>query len=269
MDKIYTALPKSYKNAYPFKVAAPSYIYPDHIIANVKMLANYVDEIEIILFESRSKDSLPSNDVIHTLSRISRDFNLTYNIHLPIDICLGHHDSTQRRYAVDIIKQIADLTAPLSPSSFTLHLEYNQKYSKNDLFAKWQEQTGKSIQELLDSGIRSRSLSIETLTYPFEWVADMIVEFDLSVCLDIGHLILENVDPETIFNQYSEKIAIIHLHGVENRRDHLSLVKLSKTQIASVLHILKRFNEVLSLEVFSYSKLKDSLKFLEKCWLRS
>lgn len=232
------------------------------------MLANYVDEIEIILFESRSKDSLPSKDEIHTLSQLSRDFNLTYNIHLPIDICLGDHDSTQRRYAVDIIKQITDLTAPLSPSTFTLHLEYKQKYFKNDLFVKWQEQTRKSIQELLALGIRSKAFSIETLTYPFEWVANMIMEFDLSVCLDIGHLILQKIDPETIFNQYAEKITIIHLHGVENSRDHLSLDKLSKTEIAPILRILKKFNEVVSLEVFSYPKLKDSLKFLEKCWLR-
>jgi len=46
----YTALPKSYKHAYPFKLGTTSFIYPDGYVPNVKMLGPYMDEIELLFF---------------------------------------------------------------------------------------------------------------------------------------------------------------------------------------------------------------------------
>ena len=43
----YPVLSKSYKGAYPFKPCAPSFIYPDHYVPNVKLLGAFVDEIPI------------------------------------------------------------------------------------------------------------------------------------------------------------------------------------------------------------------------------
>jgi len=71
---------------------------------------------------------------------------------------------------------------------------------------------------------------------------------------------------ETVFNRYCNRTSIIHLHGVENHKDHLSLDRLSKEKSKIVRGILKQFNGVVSLEVFSYPHLKNSLTFLEKLW---
>jgi hypothetical protein len=84
---MYPPLPKSYKGLYPFKLGTTSYIYPDGYTQNVKMLAPYVDEIELLLFES-APDSLPSNHEIKKLLLLSNEFDLTYNVHLPTDISL-------------------------------------------------------------------------------------------------------------------------------------------------------------------------------------
>jgi adenosylcobalamin phosphodiesterase len=43
---------------------------------------------------------------------------------------------------------------------------------------------------LCTSGIKSRIISIETLNYPLKWVEDILIDFNLSVCMDLGHLIL-------------------------------------------------------------------------------
>jgi len=75
---MYPVLPKSYKGAYPFRLGATSYIYPDHIIPNVKMLAPYLDEIELLLFESASKDSRPSKHEINKLSFLAKEFDLLH-----------------------------------------------------------------------------------------------------------------------------------------------------------------------------------------------
>ena len=57
---MYPALPKSYKGIFPFKIGTTSFIYPDGYVQNVKMLAPYLDEIELILFES-APGSLPTD----------------------------------------------------------------------------------------------------------------------------------------------------------------------------------------------------------------
>ncbi|MBT8357208.1 MAG: sugar phosphate isomerase/epimerase, partial [Desulfobacterales bacterium] len=78
-------MPKSYKGAYPFKLGTTSFIYQDDYIPNVKMLGPYIDEIELLLFESKPS-SLPNKKEIDELSLLSKEFDLSYNIHLPIDI---------------------------------------------------------------------------------------------------------------------------------------------------------------------------------------
>lgn len=264
---MYPTLPKSYKGVYPFRLAAPSYIYPDRICLNAKMLAPYLDEIEIILFESAPEESLPSKQEIEKLSRIAKDSNLTYNIHLPIDIYLKNQDPSMRNHWVETNKRIITLTLPLSPSTYTLHLPFDETSPTKKNVERWQKLAFRSMEQLLlSTGIEAGCISIETLMYPFEWVEKIIAEFNLSVCIDIGHLVLQHVDIKSVFAKYSGKTSIIHLHGVKNGRDHVSLDKLPNQYLDTVMENLKNFSGVVSLEVFSYEKLKTSLLFLEKCW---
>ena len=59
---------------------------------------------------------------------------------------------------------------------------------------------------------------------------------------------------------------MLHLHGVENGRDHLALDRLSEQLASTVLQILKKFTGVVSLEVFSFEDLSSSLNFFENHW---
>jgi hypothetical protein len=79
--KNYPHLPKSYKGFYPFKLATTSFIYPDDYIPNVKMLGPFVDEIELLLFESNAIESFFSASIIDKLQRLATDLNLSYNSH--------------------------------------------------------------------------------------------------------------------------------------------------------------------------------------------
>jgi sugar phosphate isomerase/epimerase len=72
-----------------------------------------------------------------------------------------------------------------------------------------------------------------------------------------------------VFNKYFDKTSVIHLHGVENDRDHTALDRLSDTLTSTVLRILKRFTGVVSLEVFSFENLDASLKHIENHWEKS
>jgi sugar phosphate isomerase/epimerase len=114
--------------------------------------------------------------------------------------------------------------------------------------------------------LQKDKLAIENLDYPFELLEDIILELDLKICLDLGHLMVYDYDIIKVFNKYSFKTSIIHLHGVEKGQDHKTLDLLPKKLIEPVLWILKRFTGVVSLEIFSFENLKSSLKFLEKHW---
>ncbi|UCD89213.1 MAG: sugar phosphate isomerase/epimerase [Desulfobacterales bacterium] len=227
------------------------------------MLAPYLDEIELLLFES-SPDSLPSQHQIKTLSALANKFEISYNIHMPIDIHLGDLDPHRRHYAIDAIKRVVDLTRALVPSTYTLHLAYNDETTA---LRKWQELIFESMEQLLLTGINSEAVCIENLMYPFAWIEDIITAFQLSICLDLGHLILQEADMEAMFKKHKKMTPIIHLYGVENQHEHLSLDRLSKKDLETILKILKAFSGVVSIEVFSYNHLRTSLDVLERCWL--
>jgi len=262
---MYPSLSKSYKNAYPFKIGTTSYIYLDHIIPNVKMLAPYLDEIELLLFES-NPDSLPTMQQIKELALLAEQFDITYNIHLPLEISLSDRNNATRIRAVEIIKSIIELTYILQPSTYTLHLPCDEISFDGESLKIWQDFVADGIEKLIATGIQSQAISIETLAYPFEWLEEIIRAFKLSVCIDIGHLLVNGFDVKKVFDKYSSNTSIIHLHGVENKKDHVSLNRLSLEQMDQIIVILKRYYGVVSLEVFSFENLSTSLTFLEKHW---
>jgi len=258
-------LPKSYKGVYPFKLGTTSFIYQDSYVPNVKMLGPYIDEIELLLFESKP-GCLPSKNEIDELSLLSKEFDLTYNIHLPIDISFGNKNPSVRQRAVETILRVFDLTSPLSPSTCTLHLSYDEASREIDKVKRWQELTCETIKQLINYGVKAEEISIETLDYPFKWVEEIVRDFKFFICMDIGHLIVYGVDISKFYNSYCDNISIIHLHGVENGHDHLSLDRLPEERAGEIIEILNKFTKVVSIEIFSYDALTTSLKHLEKCW---
>jgi len=258
-------LTKSYKGVYPFKLATTSFIYQDSYVPNVKMLGPHLDEIELLLFESKS-GCLPKQNEIDELSILSKEFDLTYNIHLPTDISIGHKDLSVRKHAIETILRVLDLTSPLSPSTCTLHLSYDEASPEKEKVKQWQELTYETIKQLINFGVKAEEISIETLDYPFKWVEEIVRDFKFTICLDIGHLIVYSVDINKFYNAYCDNISIIHLHGVENGHDHLSLDRLPEERAGEIIEILIKFNKIVSIEVFSYNDLTTSLQFLEKSW---
>ena len=153
------------------------------------------------------------------------------------------------------------------PSTWTLHLPFKGNYLAENEIVQWQDNVFQSLKSLIDSGIPPHTLSIETLDYPFEVAEPIVIDLDLNVCMDIGHCIVHGFDYQALFQRLTERIVILHVHGVEGDNDHLSLDRLTQQHASTVLDILKQFKGVVSVEVFSYSQLQSSLEFLEDIWL--
>jgi len=260
----YKPLPKSYKKKFPFKLGTTSFIYPDDYIPNAAMLGPYVDEIELLIFESAWPDSIPSIETIEKLGNIGKESGLKYNIHLPTDVSLTDSDLKVREHGIKILRQVIERTSPLCPSTYTLHLPFNKKSDNDKDIKKRLDNACKSIEKILLEGIKSSLISVETLDYPFDWIKPVICDLNLSICMDIGHLFLYNFDPEAFYNEHFDKISIIHLHGVRDNQDHIALDKLSQERMQIAMKILKRFKGIVSMEVFSYKNLVPSLLLLDK-----
>lgn len=255
---------KTYKGLYPFRIGTTSFIYPDSYVANARILGPYFDEIELLFYERSPREGLPPAHVISELSELSKEYDFGYNVHLPIDISLGDRDPLRRHTAVETIKRIMDLTSSLRPSRSILHIPYSDESGKNEGVKGWQDRVSEGLEALKASGVFGKKVAIENLDYPLEWIEAIIRRYDLSVCIDIGHLVRRGLESRAVFDRYSERTSVIHLHGAEKGWDHKALSVLSRKEMDDVLDILKAFTGILSLEVFSFEDLDSSARFLEQ-----
>jgi len=250
-----------------FKLATTSFIFHDNIIPNIKKLGSFFDEIELLIFESHPEEYLPSKNDIKQLLYLSQKYDLTYNVHLPIDVSITSESTDKREKAIDIILKVMELFAPLNPTTYTLHLDMQQDIKKGiekqNKIKLWQDRIQKSFESLMPLVPIPEIISIETLDYPFNFVEPFIEQFQLSVCIDAGHQIKYGYDLLKTFDKHKLKTSIIHLHGVDfsqsKIKDHTSLDKMPPKYMSQVKTILNDYSGVVSLEVFNLDNLNNSL----------
>lgn len=260
----------------PFKLGTTSFIFPDHIIPNVKKLGRFFDEIELLVFESLPADVLPSKDDVKELLTLSRKLDLTYNIHLPVDISLSHDSLAKRQKAKDTLLKVIDLFALVTPTTHTLHLELppgiktdiKKGQPHQDMLKKWEDNTRESLVTFVSNLSNPGIISVETLDVPFSYLETLVDDFGLSICLDAGHQIKYGHNLLETYEKHKAGIPLIHLHGVDcsgqKMKDHTALDKLPGKYLRQIQSILNEFTGVVSLEVFNLENLNRSLTVLSK-----
>ena len=258
-------LPTSYKNRFPFRLGTTSYIIPGSYATNVALLAPFLDEIELLFFESH-QDAWPSTAEREELVRLADRYSLRYNIHLPLDLRLGHAKAPVRTAAVEILIRLFDLTGPLTPTTWTLHLPMEDDGNDKETIFAWRHRVTDSLRQLIDAGIPPRAVTLENIDYSIETIGELSQQTGFRMCLDAGHLIAQRVNVPATFDRFRDRIDMVHLHGVRNGKDHLSLAVLQDTDCRWIPDMLASFTGTVSLEVFSYESLVTSLDFFETLW---
>lgn len=262
-------LPRAYKGIYPFRLATTSFIYPANWCTNAELLGPYVDEIELLFLESRHEGCFPSTGEIDGLLTLSKKHALTYHVHLPADISLCGSSAIARNETVDTLCKVVDFAKILTPSTWTLHLPVCTGDSSATKIAGWRAWCRDGLERFIGrSGLSPETLSVETLFYPFEWIGDIIEDLGVSVCIDTGHLMLTGIDPLRMYGAFEKKVSIVHLHGVHDKKDHISLDWLTSEQAERIVSLLRRFQGTVSIEVFSAHCLNTSLAWLDHQWRR-
>lgn len=257
---------RNLKGRFPFRLGTTSYIIPDEILPNVRYLADKIDDIELVLFESDEISNIPDEATVAELASIARDNDLTYTVHLPLDAYLGSCDEHCRTASVEKCLRIIDSTLSLNPFAFVVHFHGDRRgESPSEDISLWQAQHCRSMERLIEA-VASRMFAVETLDYPFDLVEDIVEHYDLSVCLDAGHIWLCGYNLNFNIKRYVDDIRVIHLHGLENGVDHRDISSLSDSQIKSVINAAENGapDKVMTLEIFGEHELNKSIEILQR-----
>ncbi len=250
-------MPASLKQRFPFRLATTSFIHPADYTVNVIRLAPLVDEIELLFLE---REHLPSVNEVNELKELADSLDIGYNIHLPMDISLVDPSPGIRHRSRNAILKALERVAPLKATTHTMHVTFAEAYSNPDSVKAWQECAVESLAGLLQRApVPPRCISVETLDFPPRWLAPVVFQLHLPVCVDVGHVVRFGYDLQDTLGLFSRRIAIFHLHGVTGDQDHRALNHLPAEFGRMVTPLLKDFRGSVSLEVFSHQDLMDSL----------
>jgi len=259
------------KNKFPFRIGTSSYIIPADILPNIEVLAPRVDDVELLLFESDEISNMPDDDLIQKLICIGDEQDLTYTVHLPIDIRLGAVDENERENSVQKCLRVIKLMDTVKPFAYILHFSNTSFVAMDEMneieWRAWLEQLDRSMQEIMDAGVAPESLCVETLSYDFARIAPIVEKYNLSVCLDIGHILMYGGSVKEHLDLYLSRTRVFHIHGIKDGKDHASLKYLDAAVLDMVLERISREGEperVVTMEVFSENDFVESCDRLTK-----
>ncbi len=239
--------PATSGGAYPSLLfGTTSYVLPADLLPNVRLLAPYVDDIELILFEGEASN-LPSRASVREIGAIAAAAGCGFTVHLPLDAGIGEDDGPDRRRAQETCLRVIDLTMALEPHAFVVHPELPLRYHPAlgeapeplhslplDEHRAWQQNLGESLGRLA-SETGPFPLAVENLQFPFEWVRPLLEEHDLGVTLDVGHLLVHGGDVQRHVEEFGRRLTVVHLHGLDGRRDHQEIGRFDTAELHQML----------------------------------
>ncbi len=256
------------KNQSVFRVGTTSYIIPADILPNVRYLADKVQDVELVLFEvDDGPSNLPSPEVVAELAQIGADHDLTYTIHLPLDLRLGA-DGDEKHVSLIKARKVVELTRPLNPCAYVLHLDgraVRDLAVGDTAVQQWQADSVRALELVAEWAGGPELLAVENLEgYRLDFILPVVERIPVSRCVDIGHLWLDGHDPVPYLQAALPQTRVIHLHGLAER-DHESLAHMPPEKLNPVLAALRdaNYDGVLTLEIFGEADFHSSLAALK------
>ncbi len=251
-----------------FRLGSTSYVYPDDILPNVRRLGPMMDDVELVLFEIPEASNLPDAATLDELERLADAHDLTYTVHLPLDLRVAASGRggccAQPDPSMATARRIIDLTRPLHPYAYVAHLDAREPL-ESGAWDAWRDDCVAGLAELAAAAGSANSICIENLErWPHREMLPILDRLPVGFCLDIGHLWLQGLDAAACIAELAPYTRVVHLHGIDGR-DHKSLRHTPRPQLCGALDALARsgFEGVLTLEVFSLEDLVTSRELVQ------
>jgi sugar phosphate isomerase/epimerase len=164
---------------------------------------------------------------INAMAALKAEISVGYTVHLPLWSVETSTPLTPVRHgSVRAVIENILATRPLDPEVYVLHAtgalaaEFYQMHlpdiARTYLLQQFQKGALDSVQTILqETGIPSRKLAVETIEFPFALTLEIAEQLDLSLCLDVGHILSGFSGPLDLYdvvNQCLPRLAEVHLH---------------------------------------------------------
>lgn len=244
-----------------YRLGTTSFILPDAIVPNLDFLSGRVCDVELLFFES-GKTSWPTPAEIAEIKAHRENNNISLTAHLPVDLALFSPEPNAREDARKQLAAIVNHVKAVEPVAWILHLTEADETTgvKPGLCA---ELVMPLIYDL-NNIIPKENLCIENLPGddPVE-ISNLAAGLGTGFCLDVGHMLKDKRDLTSIEHMIREA-KVIHLHGVDNNKDHKGLQYVDKSLLKKIHQTLDKTSsnqglKVLTIEVFNEKDLTSSL----------
>jgi sugar phosphate isomerase/epimerase len=250
-------------------------VFGADLAENVRLLAEHVDHIEILLFHTPSLHNIPGPKKIRALREIGKQKEVTYTVHLPDSLEIAATDSSRRKESLRLAREICIRLEALDPKHYVLHIPFTAPtlvpvpglYFHTANEQNWNGWTKRGLEslEVLEEGIgQDNKLLVENINYSPSFLEPFWEQGLCTLCLDIGHLMLGGEDVTEVMKRYLNVTGAIHLHGVQGCDEHLSLSILPENVVQGWLRYLKMvsYQGLIVLEVFNPEDLEESMDLL-------
>lgn len=185
--------------------------------------------------------------MIQKLAAVKEELGLTYTAHIPLwSMEPATPLAPVRQGAVQAVVDFCQIIRPLEPEIYVFHATgpmaadfYHRdlpQVAKSFLMRLFQSKARESLAAILArTGLPGRALAIETVEFPFDLTLELAEELDLSICLDIGHVLIGysgQVDLFDVLEACLPRLGEVHLHDgpwqgpggeIRHGEDHVAL----------------------------------------------
>jgi sugar phosphate isomerase/epimerase len=248
-------------------------VHGEDLIDNVRLLSEVVDCVEIALFHTPELHNIPEPHEITEVKRIGEERGITFTVHLPASIEVAAKDRARREASIALVKDILYRMSPLNPDHYILHIPFTPptlvfvpglyfKEGQEGDWETWAERALLSLEKIRSTLGNEHGLLVENINYSPSFLEPFWTEGSCELCLDLGHLMLGREKVLPWIERYLTITQEIHLHGVIEDEEHLSLSVLPDARVKRWVEFLKesRFQGQLILEVFDPQDLNESME---------
>lgn len=250
-------------------------VYGKDVVQNADMLSrlgNRLDFIEIVLFHTPNLHNIPSSEELQLLKEIRDRSHATYTVHLPASLEIASESRQKREESIALLIDIWLKTSILQPQYYILHIPITPptlvavpghyfKAGSTLAWHSWAVRAVESLRRIRENVGEMGALLVENINFSPTFLEPFFEADFGGFCLDIGHLLLGDERVLEVLECFIDRIREIHLHGVRDHTEHISLDVLPRDRVAEWLSFLYRRNYqgLINLEVFSPRDLDTSL----------
>lgn len=245
------------------------------LLENVRYLGNFFDYIEIVLFQTKEFNNLPTGHELEELAEMAEQKKITYSVHLPASLEVAAEDEKRREESIQSVFEIITLMAECRPRNYILHIPLTTPTltfipgcyfyeTDQDKFIGWTFRAVAALQTIQQlTGIGDRLL-VENINYSPSILEPLWTNKLCRLCLDLGHLMLGRENVSEILKKYVQVTREIHLHGVKDNDEHQALSILPFHRVKGWVKYLDsiQYSGVVNLEVFTLDDLEASVGIL-------